>query len=220
MPAPGSPSPHPARGAEPSPSRNKSPFSPACPAETLFRSHPPGSQRALTARRGEPGGLGRADRAARAGSRHPPSPAPALQPPRGHPGVPPPCPPAPHGGHAASWRARVPACRRGERPFNCWQRMVFLVLLLHNSGFDTSKGQNRASPGRRGLQRTQRETSTNTPVLYMHAHFFLCFFVVFFLLSWREQRDRSQEKQISPTIPFRKFHFKPNQMMAAALRYV
>lgn len=44
-----------------------------------------------------------------------------------------------------------------------------------------------------------------------------CFSLPIFLLSWRERWERRQEKQLSPTIPFRKFRFKPNQMMAPAL---
>lgn len=81
------------------------------------------------------------------------------------------------------------------------------------SGFQYEQSQPREKGSRK-----HTEPRTNTLMLYTHAHFsLLLFFFFFLLLSWQEQREQSQEKQISSTIPFRKFHFKPNQMMAAAL---
>lgn len=179
MPAPGSPSPHPARGAEPSPSRNKSPFSPACPAETLFRSHPPGSQRALTARRGEPGGLGRADRAARAGSRRPPSPAPALQPPRGHPGCPHPAHPHPTAG---TQPAGGHACRRaeGERgPLIAGSAWFFWFYCCTIRASTQAKARTEPAQGEGDFrEHRERQAQTHRCYTYMHTSFsvFLLFF--------------------------------------------
>lgn len=98
-----------------------------------------------------------------------------------------------------------------EKPLE-WAQQGDLLFLLQNQQQENET-----------LQKTHTETSTQ--IFYMHAQFplpvLVCFFFnFFFLLSWRERWEQSQEKQISPTIPFRKFHFKPNQMMAPALGYV
>lgn len=108
----------------------------------------------------------------------------------------------------------LPVLKMGKRSFNGRESVLF-VFTAAQSGLEHKQ---KPEPGwGKGdfLENTHRETCINIQILYMHAHFSL-----FFLLSWREQWEQSQEKQISPTIPFRKFHFKPNQMMAPALGYV
>lgn len=103
------------------------------------------------------------------------------------------------------------AHQRGEKPFNR------LALMQHGQG--SGQSQPREKGSRKHTHRARHEHSDvihACTLLFLFSLFFFSF-TFFLLLSWREEREQSQEKQISPTIPFRKFHFKPNQMMAAAL---